>query len=123
MAQGEGPVLNVLFVCSRNRLRSPTAEAVFAGAEGLEVASAGTSPDADERVTPELLQWADVVLVMEARHKRVLTREFGRWLRGKRIGVLDVPDRFDFMDPELVELLRERVPRHLRGLRGQDARC
>lgn len=106
--------MNVLFVCSRNRLRSPTAEAVFADTDGIETASAGTGADAEEVVSGELLQWADLICVMEARHKRALTRDHGRWLRGKRIVVLNIPDRYDYMDPELVALLRERVDPHLR---------
>jgi len=35
---------NLLFLCSRNRLRSPTAEPVFADRPGVETASAGLSP-------------------------------------------------------------------------------
>ncbi|MEQ1564198.1 MAG: phosphotyrosine protein phosphatase [Myxococcota bacterium] len=107
--------MNVLFVCSRNRLRSPTAEAVFAGRAGLEVDSAGTADDAEQGVDGELLAWADLVVVMEARHKRALTKRFPRALRGKRLVVLDIPDRFEFMDPELVALLEQRVTPHLRG--------
>lgn len=105
--------MNVLFVCSRNRLRSPTAEAVFADVDGIEVASAGTSADAEEVVTAELLQWADLIVAMEGRHKRALTRDHGRWLRGKRLVVLNIPDQYDYMDPELVALLEERVRPHL----------
>lgn len=105
--------MNLLFVCSRNRLRSPTAEAVFSAIEGVEAASAGTSADAEQPVDPELLQWADLILVMEARHKRILTRSFGRWLSGKRIVVLDIPDEFELMQPELVHLLETRVRQHL----------
>jgi len=59
---------NVLFVCSRNRLRSPTAEQVFADWPGIETASAGVDHDADNPLTPELLQWADVIFVMERVH-------------------------------------------------------
>ncbi|MEQ1504234.1 MAG: phosphotyrosine protein phosphatase [Myxococcota bacterium] len=105
--------MNVLFVCSRNRLRSPTAEAVFAGIDGLSVASAGTSPDAEEPVTEELVAWADLILVMEGRHKRLLNRTFGRALRDKRLVVLGIPDDYDYLDPELVALLHERAGPHL----------
>lgn len=107
--------MNVLFVCSRNRLRSPTAEAVFAGREGLEVASAGTAPDAEQRVDDELLAWADRVLVMEERHARALRRDHPRALRGKKVVVLGIPDRYDYLDRELVALLERKVPPHLRG--------
>lgn len=105
--------MRVLFICSRNRLRSPTAEAIFADTDGITVASAGTSPDVEERVTDELLLWAELVFVMEGRHKRALARAHGPSLRGKRIIVLDIPDRYDFMDEALVTLLRERVTPHL----------
>lgn len=111
--------MNVLFVCSRNRLRSPTAEAVFAELPGIETASAGTSPDAEERVSRELIAWADLIVVMEARHKRALTRSFGEALRGRRLIVADIPDRYDAMDPELIALLRRRVEPLLASPRGR----
>ena len=101
--------MNVLFVCSRNRLRSPTAEAVFADVPGVAVASAGTAPDAEQSLDSELLAWADLICVMEARHKRHLTRSFSRHLRDKRLVVLDIPDIYDWMDPALIALLQARV--------------
>jgi predicted protein tyrosine phosphatase len=103
----------MLFICSRNRLRSPTAEAIFSEVEGLEVASAGTSPDAEEVVSVELLAWAELIFVMEERHKRVLTQRFGAELRDRRVVVLGIPDRYEYMDPDLVGLLRRRVGPHL----------
>ena len=106
--------LRLLFLCSRNRLRSPTAEAVFGGEPGLEVASAGLSPDAEEVVTVDLVRWADVILVMEPVHRERLKRKFGRALAGKRVEVLGIRDDYEYMDPELVELLRVRCARYLR---------
>ncbi|WP_269789676.1 low molecular weight protein tyrosine phosphatase family protein [Stenotrophomonas sp. Iso1] len=105
---------NVLFVCSQNRLRSPTAEQVFADWPGIETASAGLKPDADNPVTPELLQWADLIVVMEPVHKRRLGERFRRWLSDKRIVCLGIPDDYDFMAPELVRLLQQKVPPLLR---------
>lgn len=104
----------VLFICSRNRLRSPTAEALFGRRPNLEVASAGLAPDADEPVTPELLDWAEIVFVMEKRHRTTLSRRFGRHIRHARILCLDIPDDFTFMDPRLVALLDARASPHLR---------
>jgi predicted protein tyrosine phosphatase len=104
----------VLFLCSRNRLRSPTAEQVFADWPNVETASAGLAPDAEEVVTPELLEWADVVFVMERAHRTKLSSRFARHLQGKRVVVLDIPDDYDFMQPELVALLKTKVPPHLR---------
>lgn len=101
--------LNVLFVCSRNRLRSPTAEAVFHGVGGLSCASAGTASDAEEVLTRDHLSWADVVVAMEARHRKIIGSKFGRETRGAKILTLGIPDNFEFMDPELVELLWARA--------------
>lgn len=105
--------MHVLFVCAKNRLRSPTAEHVFADWPGVETSSAGVNHDADNPVTPELLDWADIILVMEPAHRAKLTGRFARHLRGKRIACLDVPDDFDYMAPALVALLEATVPRYL----------
>ncbi|MEM1116125.1 MAG: phosphotyrosine protein phosphatase [Bacteroidota bacterium] len=102
--------LRVLFVCSRNRLRSPTAEAVVAGWPDIEAVSAGTAPDAEARVSADLVAWADVIVAFEARHRRHLQRAFGPLLRDTRLVVLGVPDDHAFMDPELVDRLRARLP-------------
>lgn len=104
---------HVLFVCGKNRLRSPTAEHVFADWDGVETSSAGINRDADSPVTPELLDWADTILVMESSHRTKLTAQFGASLRGKRVASLDIPDNFEYMQPALVELLLAKVPRHL----------
>ena len=99
----------VLFVCSQNRLRSPTAEQVFSNRAGFEVASAGTDPAADTPVSPELLEWADVIFVMERAHRNRLMKRFGPHLESKRIVCLDIPDEFEYMDPALVKLLEAKV--------------
>ncbi len=103
----------VLFVCSQNRLRSPTAEQVFASYEGIETSSAGTNHDADNPVTSELLRWADLIFVMEPTHRRKLQQRFRSSLDGKRLVCLDIPDEFGFMDPGLIRLLQARVPKFL----------
>lgn len=103
----------VLFVCSRNRLRSPTAEQVFSRRPDLEVASAGTDNDADNPLSGELVEWADLIVVMERQHRTKVQKRFRASLRGKRIVCLDIPDRYAFMDPALVELLQTRLARHL----------
>ncbi len=101
--------MRVLFLCSRNRLRSPTAEEVFRARPGWEVASAGLAPDAEERLSAEMLDWADIVFVMEPSHRRKLSRDFGAHLGNKRIVCLDIPDDYDFMQSELVALLEAKV--------------
>jgi predicted protein tyrosine phosphatase len=106
--------LRVLFLCSRNRRRSPTAERLFSGQPGLEVASAGLATDANEVVTPDLLQWADVIFVMEPSHRSQLQRKFGAHVRGARVVCLQIRDLYGFMDAGLTWLLEARVSPHLR---------
>ncbi|MBT2186428.1 low molecular weight protein tyrosine phosphatase family protein [Sphingobium sp. H33] len=102
-----------LFVCSQNRLRSPTAEQIFAGRPGVDVASAGTNNDAENPLTDELVRWADTIVVMEAMHRGKLRQRFREAIDGKRIICLDIPDRYRFMDPTLIDLLEARMARHL----------
>ncbi len=103
----------VLFVCSQNRLRSPTAEQVFSRRDDLEVASAGTNHDAEVPLSSDLVRWADLIFVMEKAHRTKVQRRFRTVLKGKRVICLDSPDDYAFMDPALVEILEARVPRHL----------
>ena len=63
-----GDVMNVLFVCTSNRLRSPTAETLFTGWPGLEVSSAGLDPAATRLIDQDLIATADVIFVMERHH-------------------------------------------------------
>jgi len=104
----------VLFICSQNRLRSPTAAQVFATWPGIETASAGLQPDADVPGSPELLQWAELIFVMERAHRSRLSSRFRHWLGGKRIVCLDIPDDYAFMQPALVDLLERKVSAFLR---------
>jgi predicted protein tyrosine phosphatase len=104
---------HVLFVCSQNRLRSPTAEQVFAARGDIEVASAGLNHDAEVPLTRELVAWADLIFVMEKAHRNKLAHKFKADLRDARVVCLDIPDDYDYMDPELVDLLQAKVPRFL----------
>jgi predicted protein tyrosine phosphatase len=106
----------LLFVCDANRLRSPTAEAIFSSYPCLEVKSAGLSHEATVPLSLELLDWADVIFVMEKRHRNLIHSRFKDLYQRKRIICLYIPDEFEFMDPELVQLLEERVTRQLGGL-------
>jgi len=109
----------VLFVCGRNRLRSPTAERVFSSYPDVEVASAGVNPDAEERVSAELITWADLIFVMEKSQRSKMTKRFRPVLKNKQIVCLDIPDEYDYMDPELVRVLQRKVlpflPRRING--------
>ena len=101
--------IRVLFVCSRNQWRSPTAEQVFRKHPKLLVRSGGTSPNARHTVSVDDVRWADVILVMEEKHQSRLRAEFTRLIATKKVHVLDIPDDYKFMDPELVEILEQSV--------------
>ncbi|SDH26416.1 Predicted protein tyrosine phosphatase [Pseudomonas flavescens] len=100
---------NILFVCSRNQWRSPTAETVWRKHPELCVRSAGTSPRARRTVSASDIQWADVVFVMEHKHKSRLMANFARLLSHKPLHVLDIADEYQYMDPELVDILERSV--------------
>lgn len=103
-----------LFLCSQNRLRSPTAEQVFAQWPAVETDSAGLGADANVPVSTEQLAWATIIFVMEKRHRNKLSERFRAHLNGKRIVCLDIPDDYDFMAPALVALLEAKVGPYLR---------
>jgi predicted protein tyrosine phosphatase len=105
----------LLFLCSRNRWRSPTAEVVFAKYPGVETASAGLADDAENPLALDDILWADIILVMERAHKRKLDSRFGAHMKNKRVVCLDIADKYDFMDPVLVSLLEAKVSRLLRA--------
>jgi len=107
-------VIRALFICSRNRLRSPTAERVFADWPDVETDSAGLAPDAEVHVSAEQLDWATLIFVMEKNQRSKLTRQYRAVLAGKRVICLDIPDDYAYMQPELVSLLQRKVPALLR---------
>lgn len=101
----------LLFVCSENRLRSPTAEAVFSEYEGVEAIGAGTNSDAETPVSGDLIEWADIILVMEKSHRNKISDKYKDLLKNKRLVVLEISDIYDCMQPELIQLLKTKVSR------------
>ena len=106
--------MNLLFVCSENRLRSPTAEAVFNDYAGVSAIGAGTNKDAPTPVSGDLIEWADAILVMERSHRNKIASKYRALLKGKKLGVLDIPDIYGYMEPVLIDLLKVRVSYHVR---------
>lgn len=96
--------LKILFVCAMNKQRSATAERIYRNDPRVEVRSAGVRVDANRRVSEVDLRWADIVYAMESGHKRRIVQQF-EGLELPRIDVLEIPDDFEFMDPELQEAL------------------
>ena len=106
--------IKLLFICSRNKWRSLTAEKIFHGVNGYDVRSAGTEANARIKVTDGHIGWADIIFVMEKKHSRRLKIKFGDLLNNKNIICLDIPDDYKFMDEELIELLNCRVSEHIK---------
>ncbi len=90
-------------------MRSPTAEQVFARHPGVACASAGLNRDADNPLSAELVEWAEVIFVMEPEHEARLAERFGGLLGGKSVFCLDIADQYAYMDPVLIALLHARV--------------
>lgn len=99
----------LLFICSRNQWRSPTAEDLFQSRSDYEARSAGTSDRSRIRVGLRLLEWADQIIVMERKHVEILRARFPEFHPSSSIVVLDVPDDFERDDPELIALLKVRM--------------
>lgn len=99
----------LLFVCSRNKLRSLTAEKLFEGLPQFQARSAGTQPGARIVVTEGHIGWADVIFCMEKSHVARLRERFPEAVAGKRIECLHIPDDYAFMDPDLIEELRMKL--------------
>ena len=95
-------MLNILFICSRNQWRSPTAERIYAGQPLINVRSAGTASSARRKVTVDDIAWADLILVMEYKHASRLRSEFPGQMKSKKCHVLGIPDEYRYMNPELV---------------------
>jgi predicted protein tyrosine phosphatase len=104
----------ILFVCSQNKLRSPTAEVVFSEVEDWEVRSAGVNHDAEIQLGSEDIQWADYIFVMEKVHKKKVQQQFRLELKDKKIICLDIPDIYKFMDEKLIQVLKNIVPRYVK---------
>lgn len=107
-----GHATKLLFVCSRNHWRSPTAERLFDGVNGCRARSAGTEDAARVRVTAGHIGWADRIFVMEKKHLSRLRARFGDALDDKPVICLHIPDDYEFMQPELVTLLEAAVTPH-----------
>ncbi len=109
--------IRALFICHYNRKRSATAERVFGKDPSLDVRSAGTSDEAMVQVNQRMLEWADIVFIMDDEQRRELARMFPGHPALDRVVCLDIQDQYHFLDPELVNLLEQRTQPHFARLR------
>ncbi|MEO6134308.1 MAG: hypothetical protein ABIP35_04085 [Ginsengibacter sp.] len=105
--------MNILFVCSRNIWRSCTAETIYKNRQDHKVKSAGTEPSAKVRVSAKSILWADMIFVMEKKHRQRLSDKFANEIAGKAIIILDIEDDYEYMDPELIEMIQLSVDPYL----------
>jgi len=105
--------MNILFVCSRNKWRSPTAEAIYKGRQDHQVKSAGTEPSAKIRVSAKDILWADLIFAMEKKHKQRLLEKFPNETGHKKIIILDIEDEYTYMDKELIDMIKLSVDAYL----------
>ncbi|MEC9433212.1 MAG: phosphotyrosine protein phosphatase [Pseudomonadota bacterium] len=108
-------MIRALFVSGLARNRAPTAAQAFEGWQGVRTDFAGLSAGTDSPLAPDQIDWAHRIYVFEKRQKAALSARFSRRLRGRAILDLDIPDLYTFMQPELVDLLTERVGPELRA--------
>ena len=105
--------LKLLFICSQNKIRSLTAEHMPQGVPGLSVKSAGTEPNSRIRVNEGHIGWADLIFVMEIKHRRILEENFPEALVGKSIICLHIPDEYRHMEPALMDVLKAELSQHI----------
>jgi predicted protein tyrosine phosphatase len=108
--------MRVLFVCTANKLRSPTAEDLFKDFGGLDVLSAGTDAKAPRPLTKELVASADLIFAMETHHRERIRKKYKQRPEDNRIITLHIPDEYERGDPELIALLKEKVRPRLEQL-------
>jgi predicted protein tyrosine phosphatase len=104
----------ILFVCSQNRIRSLTAEMLFEGSDRYDVRSVGTEQDARVKVTAGHIGWADKIFVMEKRHRERLRKKFREEIAQKEVICLFIPDEYEPLADDLVEILRARLSPYLK---------
>lgn len=101
----------ILFVCTGNVDRSPTAENLLKGKEDFEVMSAGTWIHARRRISERILDWADKIFVMEEEQKEAILQ-----LKPdveNKITVLDIRNNYLRSNPELIRTLKAKLSKHL----------
>ena len=105
----------LVFVCAQNRIRSCSAERLFNAkfSETLSSRSVGTDDNAVVKISERHLMWADIVFVMEQKHKKIILKRFPKYAETKQIIVLGLEDIYDPDEPELLNELERRVMPHL----------
>lgn len=105
--------MNLLFVCSQNKLRSPTAESVFSDLPNVNVRSAGLNNNAEIPLGIEDVVWAHCIFVMEQAQIKKLRTHYKKYLKEQRVICLGIPDNYEYMEPALIKLFKQKVPQYI----------
>lgn len=107
---------NILFICTYNLQRSPTAEELINNNpkynKKYRAKSAGISSLSEKLVTKQAIGWSDIIFVMEDIHKKFLLENFPE-SKHKKIIVLDIPDIYLKNNSELIKILHEKFKKYL----------
>ncbi|QXD23481.1 protein tyrosine phosphatase [Opitutia bacterium ISCC 51] len=109
----ENPPRKLLFICSRNKSRSYTAEKLYEKLDQYQVRSRGTENGSRIKVTEGDIGWADIIFTMETRHSHRLKKKFPDKIVGKRPVTLFIKDIYDPLDPKLIEELKQKLSPHI----------
>ncbi len=94
-------------------MRSPTGEEVFSKYEGINAIGCGTNKHAATPVSVDLIEWSDIIFVMEKSHRNKISKQFKPLMKTKRMICLDIPDDFERMDPVLIQIMESKVMRYI----------
>ena len=112
----QGDYKRVLTVCSANMLRSPTmAHVLSAEPYNFNTRSAGTESYALIPVTEDLLMWCDEVVCADTEHVISIRNKLMSYDLDKPIVNLNIPDIYEYRNPELIELIKERYEQRTAG--------
>lgn len=106
---------NILVVCGRNKRRSRSAEYIFKNDQRINIRSVGLSPKSNREIKEKDIEWADLILVMD-QEQRARIRDTFRQITVPRIEVLHVPDNYEYLDQDVLELLADRINATLRSV-------
>lgn len=118
--QYQGNYKRVLTVCSANMLRSPTiAHVLSANPYNFNTRSAGTAGFALIPVTEDLLVWADEIVCADTEHALDIRNKLMQYQLDKPVINLGIPDIYEYRNPELIQLIKERYAERTAGPAGR----
>ncbi len=107
----------ILIVCGRNKRRSRTAEYIFKNDQRFQVRSAGVSSKSDVQINEKLINWADIIFVMDNGQRNRIQNQF-RTMDIPEIHSLDISDDYEYLDEDLINMLETKINWTLKTVYG-----